>query len=100
VAFLVQIQRSTVDTLPFLDLLLVATAEELLHRILQIDGFGVAAHVVGAVLVLGGDVAVHGGSFRLDEVVVLILSHLLLIIFFLMLFLVPWIFFLVILVVI
>lgn len=45
VALFIQVQRSTIDTLSFLDLLLLLSAEQLLHWILQVQGVAVAADV-------------------------------------------------------
>jgi len=97
VAVLIQVQRATIDTLPFLDLLLFGAIKELLHRILEVEGIVVAVDVVAAVLVVGGNVSVDGAFLRLDEVIAVVLHLLFLVIFFLMLFLVLFIFFLVIL---
>ena len=64
-AHVVEVQCSAIDTLPFLDLLLLGPAEELLHRILQVERVVVAVDVRAAVLVVGGNIAVDGTFLRL-----------------------------------
>lgn len=84
--------------MPFLDLLLVGPAKELLHGILEVEGVLIASNFVAAGLIVCCDVSIDGAFLRLDEVVVILILHLLFLnVFLLMLFLVFYIFFLVIL---
>jgi len=96
VAHIVEVQCSTVDTLPLLDLLLLWSAEELLHWVLEVERVIVTGEVRAALLVVSGDVAVDGAFLGLDDVVVVVLLSILFIEFSLMLLFILFIFFLVI----
>lgn len=67
---LVWMDRSTIDTLPFLDFLLFQAVQHLLHGVDPIEGVALAVDLRATVLVIGCDVSVHGSLFRSDDVLV------------------------------
>lgn len=95
VTILIWIYRSTIDTLPFLDFLWLEAVQHLLHRVDPIERIALAVNLRAAVLVISGDVSVHGTLFRSDDLFVFYLLLLFVLIFFHMLLFVLFHFFLV-----
>ena len=67
---LIWMDRYTIDTLPFLDFLLIQAVQHLLHGVDPIERVALAVDLRAAVLVISCDISVHGSLFRSDNVFV------------------------------
>ena len=67
---LIWMDRSTIDTLPFLDFLLLQAIQHLLHGVDPIERVALAVELRATVIFIFSDVSVHGSLFRSDDVFV------------------------------